>query len=39
MCRDPHQIKFVPLNKSVEYTAADLMTVYEVSSPMTIDVG
>lgn len=30
MCKDPKQIKFAPLNKDVEYTAEELMTVYEV---------
>ncbi|KAL7423660.1 phenylalanine--tRNA ligase subunit beta [Cryptotrichosporon argae] len=29
MCKDPKQIKFAPLNKDAEYTAEELMTVYE----------
>ncbi|BEJ18163.1 hypothetical protein CspHIS471_0704400 [Cutaneotrichosporon sp. HIS471] len=29
MCRDPHQIKFAPLNKDTEYTAAQLMELYD----------
>lgn len=29
MCRDPHQIKFAPLNKETEHTAAELMTIYD----------
>ena len=29
--RPPRDIKFVPLSKSQEYTAEQLMTVYEVS--------
>ncbi|KAL1405165.1 phenylalanine--tRNA ligase subunit beta [Vanrija albida] len=28
-CKDPHQIKFAPLNKDTEYTAAELMDVYD----------
>jgi len=28
--RDPHKIKFAPLGKIDEYTAAELMNVYEV---------
>ena len=31
MCRDPHQIKFAPLNQDTEHTAAELMTIFEVS--------
>jgi len=30
--RNPEQIKFKPLGKSEEYTAKDLMTVYEVGN-------
>jgi phenylalanyl-tRNA synthetase beta chain len=30
MARDPKEIKFAPLNKDQEYTAEELMTVYEV---------
>lgn len=30
MARDPREIKFAPLNKDEEYTAEELMTVYEV---------
>ena len=29
--RNPKDIKFVPLNKDREYTAEELMTVYEVA--------
>lgn len=29
MCKDPHQIKFAPLNRDTEHTAAELMTIYE----------
>ncbi|WWC88096.1 phenylalanine-tRNA ligase, beta subunit [Kwoniella dendrophila CBS 6074] len=29
MCKDPKEIKFAPLNKDQEYTAEELMTVYE----------
>ncbi|EIW72865.1 hypothetical protein TREMEDRAFT_37000 [Tremella mesenterica DSM 1558] len=29
MCRDPHEIKFAPLNKDTVHTAAELMTIYE----------
>lgn len=29
--RAPKDIKFVPLNKDKEFTAEELMTVYEVS--------
>ncbi|KAK4686942.1 phenylalanyl-tRNA synthetase beta chain, partial [Tremellales sp. Uapishka_1] len=29
MCKDPKQIKFAPLNKDVESTAEELMTIYE----------
>lgn len=32
MCRDPKEIKFAPLNKDQEYTAEELMEVYDVSS-------
>jgi hypothetical protein len=31
MCKDPKEIKFAPLNKDVESTAEELMTIYEVS--------
>ena len=30
MCRDPKEIKFAPLNKEQEFTAEELMGVYEV---------
>lgn len=29
--KNPKDIKFAPLNKTQEYTAEELMTVYEVS--------
>ena len=29
---DPKEIKFAPLNKDQEYTAEELMTLYEVST-------
>ncbi len=29
MCRDPHQIKFAPLNKDTAYTAAEMMDLYD----------
>lgn len=29
MCKDPHEIKFAPLNRETEHTAAELMTIYE----------
>jgi phenylalanyl-tRNA synthetase beta chain len=32
-CKDPKQIKFAPLNKQQEYTAEELMGIYEVSGP------
>jgi phenylalanyl-tRNA synthetase beta chain len=31
MAKDPKEIKFAPLNKDQEYTAEELMTVYEAS--------
>jgi phenylalanyl-tRNA synthetase beta chain len=31
MCKDPKQIKFAPLNKEQEFTAEELMGVYDVS--------
>lgn len=30
--RPPRDIKFAPLNKTTQYTAEELMTVYEVCS-------
>ena len=39
MCRDPKKIKFAPLNKTVENTAEELMTIYEVSSETPALVG
>ena len=30
MCKDPKGIRFAPLNKDEEYTAEELMGVYEV---------
>ncbi len=29
-CKDPQAIRFAPLNKDTEYTAEELMTVYDV---------
>lgn len=29
MCKDPNEIKFAPLNRETEHTAAELMTIYE----------
>ena len=37
MCKDPKQIKFAPLNKDTEYTAEELMSVYEVSFDSTFN--
>lgn len=31
LARDPKEIKFAPLNKEKEYTAEEMMTLYEVS--------
>lgn len=31
MAKAPRDIKFAPLNKEKEYTAEELMTLYEVS--------
>lgn len=36
MAKAPKDIKFAPLNKDQEYTAVELMTVYEVSSASPI---
>lgn len=35
MAKDPKEIKFAPLNKDQEYTAEELMTVYEASLSYT----
>jgi hypothetical protein len=32
MCKDPKKIRFAPLNRDIEYTAEELMTIYEGSS-------
>jgi phenylalanyl-tRNA synthetase beta chain len=36
MCRDPKQIKFAPLNRDTEHTAEELMTIFEVSQTIRI---
>ncbi len=35
-CKDPKNIKFAPLNKKEEFTAEQLMTVYEVSHELVL---
>jgi phenylalanyl-tRNA synthetase beta subunit len=36
MCKDPKEIKFAPLNKDVESTAEELMSIYEVGYSLPI---
>lgn len=36
LCRDPNEIKFAPLNREVESTAAELMVSYEVSPASSV---
>ncbi|WRT65900.1 uncharacterized protein IL334_002851 [Kwoniella shivajii] len=35
MCKDPKEIRFAPLNKDQEYTAKELMSVYEIVAGKT----
>jgi hypothetical protein len=39
MAKAPRDIKFAPLNKDKEYTATELMTLYEVSSAKILNNG
>lgn len=36
MAKAPRDIKFAPLNKEKEYTAEELMTLYEVSTQQSV---